>query len=134
MKHLLMKAVAGSGLLMMTLTASAQYQPRRDYQDRDRIQDPYHDRLFERLRSDLDRAHASTVPETAERDRVIRAEERVDEYQRMINSGDFDRRMFDATIAAVQQVVDMNRLPDDSRGLLVDDIRALSRLEGQLEQ
>jgi len=131
MKHLLIKAMAGSGLILMTLTASAQAQPQYDQnQERREVRDQ--DRIFDHLRGDLDRARASTMPMTPDRDRVIRADERVNECQRRVNSGTYDRRDFDTAIAAVQQVADMNRLPDEDRRLLSDDIQSLTRLRDRL--
>ena len=130
MKHLLTKAIAGSGLLLMALTASAQYPP---YQDRDRREAAEQDRLFDRLRSDLERARASTIPFTADRDRVIRALERVNTCDHMVASGDYDRDTFNAALSAVQQVIDMNRLSEDGRGFLMDDMRELHRLQARLE-
>jgi hypothetical protein len=133
MKHLLIKTLAGTGLLLMGLTASAQYYPRpeqREYQDE---RDVREGRIFERVRADLDRAQAATLPFTAERSRVMRAREEVNEAQRMLNAGDYDRRQFDETIGAVQRVAQLNRLSDNTRDNLLDDIRDLRRVQSRFE-
>jgi len=133
MKHLLIKTLAGSGLLLMGLTASAQYLPRQDYQgqtqfDQRQAQAP----VFDHLRTDLDRVHANTMPFTPARDRVVRAQERVNECQRDIRNGTYDARTFDHTIASVQNVIDSNNLTYTNQQFLRHDIRALSRLETRL--
>jgi hypothetical protein len=61
------------------------------------------------------------------------AMEQVNECQQGINSGDYDRRMFDQTVASLQRVADLNRLNDQSRGYIADDIRELTRLQSRLE-
>ena len=126
MKQIWIKSLAGSGLLLLTLTASGQYRQNPQYPDRYQVQNEReareHDRLFNRLRDDLDRAHASALPFSADRDRVIMARDRVDACQRAVAVGDYDRRMFDDTIIAIQRVVELNRLSDETHNYLVDDL------------
>ena len=133
MRHLLIKTLAGSGLLFMTLTASAQYpqEPRYPTQDQREAQD--HNRLFDRIRMDLDHAHEGTLPFTTDRNRVNMAQTQINECQREINMGQYDRRVFDQAVSSMQRVVDLNRLSDQSRSYLSDDIRELSRLQSRLE-
>jgi len=136
MKNLLIKSLAGSGLLLMTLTASAQYQPRWDYRYQtmqDRREGRSYDELFDRVRDDLDRARSSTLPFTGDRNRVMRAEEQVNECQQSLKSDDFDRRTFGDTISSIQRIVDLNRLSDQNRDYLMHDINALRGLESRLE-
>ena len=137
MKHLLIKALASSGLLLMTITASGQSYSRPQYPDRNQVQDEReardNDQLFDRMRGDLDRAHAGTLPFTADRNRVVMARERAEACQRAINTGEYDRRMFDDTTAAIQRVVDLNRLSDQNRNYLVSDLEQLRSLEARLE-
>jgi hypothetical protein len=134
MKHLLIKTLAGSGLLLMTLTASGQYYPRID---REQIQDEReareHSRVFDRVRGDLDHAQAGALPFTTDRTRVMRAREEVNELQRMLSAGDYDRRQFDEAIVAVQRVAQLNRLSDNSRDMLLDDVRDLRRVQSRFE-
>ena len=134
MKHLLIKTLAGSGLLLMTLTASAQYYPRpeqREYQDDRDVRD--HGRVFDRVRGDLDRAQAGALPFTADRTRLMRAREEVNDCQRMLSAGDYDRRQFDEAVVAVQRVAQLNRLSDYTRDNLYDDIRDLRRVQSRFE-
>ncbi len=135
MKQLFINTLAGSALLLMGMTASAQYQPRPvsvpAIQGQSEIQDQ--DRVFDRVRTDLDRIHADALPFSPDRDRVMIAMQQVNRCQRAVAAGDYDRRMFDQTIASVQRVSDLNRLTDESRSYLGDDIRAMSRLQARLE-
>ncbi|HTX35274.1 MAG TPA: hypothetical protein VME43_09635 [Bryobacteraceae bacterium] len=131
-----MTTLAGSAFLLMSLTASAQYLPRQDYQDQVQANqgvDQQQNLILNRIRTDLDGVRAGTMPFTPSRDRVIRAQERVNACQRALNTGTYDRRTFDDTISALQTVVDANHLTDQSQHYLRDDIRDLSRLEARLE-
>ena len=132
MKHLLIKAFAGSSLLLLTLTANAQYQPRPENPYPDQREAGHH-RLFDRVRSDLDRADAAAVPYSGDRDRVAIAREEVNECQRAVATGEFDQRTFGETIGAIQRVVDLNRMTARSRSFLTDDISALRDLQARLE-
>ena len=135
MRHLLIKTLAGSGLLLLTLTASGQNPPRNEYgYQMDQREARDYDRFFERVRGDLDRASAAALPFTDERDRVTRAREEVSECQRALMAGDYDRRTFDEAIFAIQRVVDLNRLSDRNRDYLLDDVRELRHLRSRLEE
>jgi len=135
MKHLFIKALAGSALLLMGMTASAHYRPRaidaQDIQDQREIREQ--DRTFERVRTDLDRIHSEALPFSTDRDRVTVAMQLLNQCQRAVNAGDYDRRTFDQTVASIQRVIELNRLSDDSRSYLGDDVRAMSRLQARLE-
>jgi hypothetical protein len=136
MRHLIIRTIAASGLLLAGgLAANAQYQPRTvqyQYQDREQRDDRYNDRLFDRVRGDLERAHASTLPFSADRSRVTEAEQLVNACERRVNSGDFDRRDFYQAINAMQRVADMNRLSDRNRDDILGDARELREMQGRL--
>jgi len=134
MRHLLIKALAGSGLLLFGLTASGQYQPRSEYRYQEEQREAReHDRFFERVRNDLDRASAFALPFTGEQGRVARAGEEVSDCHRAVTAGNYDRRTFDEAIAAIQRVVDSNRLSERNRDYLTDDVLQLRQLESRLE-
>jgi len=116
--------------------ASAQYRPRIDgsYQAQYQREVQDHDRLFDRVLGDLDRAHAGALPMSADRSRVNIAQDAVTRYQRLVANGDYDRRQFEDTVAAIQRVADLNRISDQSRNNLLDDMHDLRRLQESLEQ
>ena len=131
-----MKAVAGCGLMLSALTASAQYQPRQDpvrYQMQDQREAREHNRLFDRIQGDLDRAHSATLPFSSDRARVMRARQEVTECQNTVANGTYSRRSFDEAINAVQRVADANRLSEQSRDYLLSDVRQLRDLQQRLE-
>ncbi len=135
MKHLLLKTIAGSGLMLFTLTANA--LPRQDnprYQDQDRRGDQDHDRMFDRIRDDLDRAQSETLPFTADHNRLMDAKVRVNQCQRMLNDGSYDRRTFDFAVSSMQRVLDLNRLSDREHDYLSGDIQAMRRVQADLER
>jgi hypothetical protein len=129
MKHLLIKALASSGLMLLTLTANAQYQPRVDQYQRE----ARHDHIFDRARGDLDRAGEFALPFTGDRDRLAVAEARVNECQQAVAASEENPRTFGDTIASIQRVVDRNHLPDRTRDLLAEDIAGLRDLQARLE-
>ena len=132
----IMKAVAASGLLLVGLTANAQYRPRGDdgYQDRDEGRDRDRARFFERVRADLDRAAATTLPYTDDRIRIIRAQEEVNAVQRQLESGIYDRRDLDDAIVAVQRVVsDNHMLSDSNRDFLGADLNHMRDFRSRME-
>jgi hypothetical protein len=134
MKHLWIKTLAGSGLLLMTLTANAQYQPRHEYQyAQDERATRENHRALDRTRDDLDNATAVALPFTGDRNRAVRAREEINECRELLASGDYDRRQFDDAIAAVQRVADMNRLSDRTRDNLLDDVHELRQLQARVE-
>lgn len=136
MRHLLITSLTAAGLLLTTGVASAQYYPRRDSQSiatQDEREAMDHNRVFDRARSDLDRASDLSLPFTADRNRVVTARAEITECQRILASGDYDRRQFDDAISAVQRVADMNRLSDRNRDFLRDDVRDLQRIQARLE-
>jgi hypothetical protein len=140
MRHLLINALAGSGLLLTALTASGQSYSSPQYQQypsRAQAQDERearaNDRLFDQLHGDLDRAHAGTLPFTADRSRVAIALDRAEACQQAISAGQYDRRMFDDTVAAIQRVADLNRLSDQNRTNLLSDIDQVRTFQSRLE-
>jgi hypothetical protein len=129
MKHLLIGILAGPGLLLMSLTLSAQDNTRPEY--RDQVEQSH---LFQRLRIDLDRASANTVPFTADRYKVVHAQDEVNRSQGEVATGDYDRTQIDDTVAALQQVADIERLSDLNRGYLLGDVGELRQMQSQLER
>lgn len=132
MRRLLITALAGSGLFLTGLTASAQYAPRDEYRYQTRDDGA---RLLDRVRADLDRAEAATLPFTGDRARVVRAQQEVSEFQRRLDAGDYDRRGLDEAIANVQSVMDANHVMSDrTRDDLAADTSRLRELRLRLDR
>jgi hypothetical protein len=125
MRHLILRSLAGTVVLVFGLAANAQYRPRpvdqTAYQDENRDANF----MFERIQRNLDRVQAGTLPFTAERSRVTRAREDLGEVQRTWNHGDVDRRVLNEAIGSIQRVVDMNRLSERNHDTLLADLEQL---------
>jgi len=129
MRNLLTTALAGTGLLICSLTANAQY---RD-QDRYPYNNQYgyqqnggdHDWVFDRLQRDLDRASASATGGAGDRMRIERARQELNQLQASVDTGNFDRRDIDRAAMALQEVTSSNRMPDWARNRLSDDLSQL---------
>jgi hypothetical protein len=137
MRHFLLSTMVSCGLVLLPLAAAvAQDQPRQDRyaQVQDERQAMSHDRVFDRVRTDLDRADGMAIPFSGARDRVAMARRQVDECQHMLADGHYDREMFNATVSSVQRVADIDRLSDRTRTYLTDDIHQLRDLQSRLEQ
>ena len=136
MRKLLMKSLVGSGLVLSTLTLggpaySQQYQPRNDYNRSERTEQ--RNAFLNRVRADLDSAQAHTVPFSGDRWKIARAKESVGEFQRDMNSGNYDRQALDRAISAMQRVVDSNRLPYRWQQNLNEDVNRLRNMQNRLE-
>ena len=123
MNHLFVTTLAGLSLLLASVPARAQ----------DQREGPNQQQVFDRMRGDLDRVHADALPFSVDRDRVMAAMLMVNRCQRAVIAGDYDKHLFEQTVTSLQRVMDLNHLSDQSRTDVGDDIRAIVRLEAQLE-
>jgi hypothetical protein len=139
MRHSL-KALAGSSLLLLGMTANAQqYPPRYEnryqdryqenrYQERDERDDYYgRGRFFDRLRADLDRAEAAALPFTGDRTRIERAKQELAELRQSLDDGNYyNRRPLDDAVRALQTVLDSNAMMSGrNRDVLANDLSRL---------
>src|SRR5438105_4296033 len=136
MKHVLLRTLAGTGLLVFGLTAYAQDRDRD--RDRDRDHDTYQrDRdsfyrgerwraqLFERVRQDLDHVQSATFPISRDEYRLARTKQELNELQQKLAEGRYDQPELDEVIGALQRVVSDNRLSPRDRDILNDDLNRL---------
>lgn len=116
MKRLLATTLAGSALLLFTVSANAQY-PRGDrYYDRD----DYRNRgggILERVRADVDRAESHSYANGGDRKRFDRVREELNDFQRTGNPHELNE-----AISRLQKVVNENRLAPRDRDMLADDL------------
>jgi hypothetical protein len=136
MKHIILKSLACSGLLMFGMTAWSQDRDRdRDRDDRYRDEEQYHRRdrdegwwrghLFQRVREDLNHVQAVTSPFSSDEYRLSRTKEELSELQNKMEAGRYDQPELDDVIAALQRVVADNRLSSRDRDMLSDDLNRL---------
>jgi len=136
MRSLLMRSLAGSGLLLVALAARAQDYGR--YRDDDRPYDRgdrgYYGRqgggLIEQVRSDLSYAQAG-VYSRAEAKRLGKAREELAEFQSRWNAGRFDRHELDDAIAAIQKAVDHRGVDERARSMMWNDAQRLREFRAE---
>jgi len=78
--------------------------------------------LFQRVREDLEHATSGAFPFTGDRARLDRTRRELDELQQKLARGFYDERQLDETTAALQAVVEGNRLAPRDRAILTDDL------------
>ena len=79
-------------------------------------------RFFERVRADLDHATNGAFPFSGDRARLARTQMELDELQTKLARGFYDERELDEVTAALQNVLQANRLGQEDRNVLTDDI------------
>jgi len=136
MKHLVLKSLVSSSLLLFAITGFAQDRDRdrdRDRDDRyhqgDRDEGFWRGRLFERVRADLDHIQSETPIFSRDEYRLVRVKEELSELQRKYAEHGYDAREMDDVIAAMQRVMSDNRLSDRDRDMLSDDLHHLREFQ-----
>ena len=97
MKHVLLKSLASSALLLFAVSAGAQDRDRGDRGDRDdryehqaRDEGWWRGRLFERVREDLDHVQAVTPTFSADQYRLVKVKEELNQLQRKYEARGYD--------------------------------------------
>ncbi len=131
MKHLLLRSIAGTGLMLFGLTASMQAQRPRDDDAYHRGRDDYyrgnqwHARFFERIREDLNHVQVTAFPGSGDEYRIARTKEELNELQNQFAEHRYNEREVDEVIGTLQRVVADNRLSERDRDILNDDLNRL---------
>jgi hypothetical protein len=131
MKHLLLRTVAGTGLMLFGLSASMQAQRPRDddsyHRDRDDYfrGDQWRARMFDRVRDDLNHVQTTWFSGGGDQYRIDRAKQELNELQTAMAEHRFNERALDDVVNAMQRVVSDNRLSDRDRSILNDDLARL---------
>ena len=131
MKHLLLRTVAGTGLVLFGLTASMQAQRPRDddsyHRDRDDYYrgDQWRARMFDRIRDDLNHVQTTWFSGGGDQYRLDRAKQELNELQTSMAEHRYNERALDDVVAAMQRVVSDNRLSERDRSILNDDLARL---------
>lgn len=81
--------------------------------------------LFQRVREDLEHATSGAFPFTGDRARLERTQRELDELQQKLARGFYDERELDEATAALQAVVEGNRLAPRDRAVLTDDLNRM---------
>jgi len=132
LRHILLKRIAGSSLLLFGLTAAAQqYPPPSGSYDQGQTADRAH--FFEHVRADLDQAESTASTSTGDLDRIERVRAAMNFFQRKMDDGNYDPRALTDAIVSVQRVLDNNTLYVHTRTALSDDLGRLRDMCDQLD-
>jgi hypothetical protein len=99
-------------------------EPDAYYRDRDQWfrGENWRRNFFDRVRDDLDHVRAVTFPRSGDEYRLARTQQELNELQSKLAAGRYDERELDDVIAAMQRVLQDNRLARRDRDLLADDL------------
>jgi hypothetical protein len=128
MKHIFLKSLASSSLLLFALTASAQAQDRdRDdpYHQGDRDEGYWRGHLFQRVREDVDHVQSVTPYFGGDQFRLVRVKRELDDLQTRYEARGYDPEAMDDVIGALQRVLTDNHLAGRDRDMLSDDMSRL---------
>jgi hypothetical protein len=140
MKHLLLRTVAGTGLMLFGLTASMQAQRPRDddsyHRDRDDYfrGDQWRARMFDRVRDDLNHVQTTWFSGGGDQYRIDKAKQELNELQTAMAEHRYNERALDDVVNAMQRVVSDNRLSDRDRSILNDDLARLRQFRGRHDE
>ena len=132
MKRLLLSSVAGAGLLMFGMSATAQDR------DRDRGDDSYRSerdarfndqhwrgRLFEDVRQDVQHVQSATWPGGGDEYRLSATIDQLNQLQAKLADHVYDESSLDQVIDSLSRVASYNRMAPRDRDILSDDVSRL---------
>ena len=129
MRHLCLKSLAGSTLLLFAMTAGAQDRDHDRDEDRyhhgDRDEGWWHGHLFQRIRDDIQHVQSVTVSFSADQYRLTRVKEELNELQNKYEAHGYDQAEMDDVVNALARVVTDNHLSGRDRDMLDDDLNRL---------
>lgn len=122
---MLLQTIAGATLLVFGMTTGMAQEPNWYQQRHDFFQgDQWKAHLFQRVRDDLDRVQTNSFPGRDEF-RITRTKDVLGDLQNKMAEGRYDQPQLDEVISGVQRIVNSNRLSDQDRTMLVDDLARL---------
>ncbi len=124
MKRLMIAVLVAGGLSVAALTpmAHAQFGPENRYGP------SAVSALIDRVHQDLNHAYGVWHFSDSDRGRLNNAEKQLREFADKWSKAKFDKGELDDAIQAIQHVLDNNRLPQESRDAISDDLTQLRRM------
>ncbi len=127
MKRILLRGLAGSGLLLFSLAASAETIPQQKqnpFYSQDEYQNTHS--MFDKIRNDLYRAQTNAYPSfLGDSPRFDIAHSQLRTLESNWDKGVYDSHELENTISAVQMVLNDNRLMGHDRDVLSADLSRL---------
>ncbi len=124
MEKFLRTLLAGISLVTLTSLAQAQFGPPGG----GRYRPESVSALIDRVHQDLNRGYAVWHLKHGDRDRLSHAERQLRAFARRWREGRFDKRNLDASIGAIQHVLNDNHLRGGERDALWNDAEELRRM------
>ena len=115
-------AIAFLAIAACALRVNAQFGPRELYRPE------AVSALVDRVHEDLNRGYQVWRLKNSDRDRLTHAEHQLRDFAKEWNRGKFSKDELDESIAAVQHVLDNNRLTGRERDALWSDVEQLRRM------
>jgi hypothetical protein len=84
--------------------------------------------LVDRVHTDLDHAYRTRHFSHDDRERLNHAEKELREFSQTWDKGKFDVGRLDDAIGSIQHVLDKNKLPENDRTAISDDVTQLHRM------
>jgi hypothetical protein len=122
MKHFLMTSGIAAMLLSLSPLVHAQFGPENRYRPSEVSA------LADRVHEDLNHAYGVWHFSDSDRDRLNNAEKQLREFADKWSKAKFDKGNLNSAIDAIQHVLDNNRLPQEQRDALSDDVTQLRRM------
>ena len=127
-RNVLLSSLAGGALLFLSFAPSLAAQDRDDYHhDRDAYfhGENWHQRIFERVREDLQHVQSVTWPNGGDQYRLDRTMEELNDLQSKLANRVYDESELDRVIDTLGRVASFNRMAPHDRDILTDDIARL---------
>lgn len=140
MKHLILRTVAATGLLLFGLGASMQAQPARDddayHRDRDDYYrgDQWRARMFDRVRDDLSHIQATSFAGIRDEYRLDRVKQQLGDLQSLMADHRYNAAELDDVLNRLQRVASDSHLSGRDRDILNDDISRLHQFRDHHEE
>jgi hypothetical protein len=131
MRNIVLKSLAGAGLLVFSLTTTTAFAQDRDsdtfHSDRDaRFHDEHwRGRLFDDVREDIQHVQSTTWPAGGDNYRLDRTVDQLNQLQAKLADHVYDERDLDSVIGTLSRVVSDNRMAPRDRDMLNDDLSRL---------
>jgi hypothetical protein len=122
MKRLVIANIIAGALLAIAPPAHAQFGPQNHYGPSEVSG------LIDRVHEDLNHAYGVWHFSDSDRDRLNNAEKQLREFASKWSEAKFDKGELNSAIDAIQHVLDNNRLPQEQRDALSDDVTQLRRM------
>jgi hypothetical protein len=122
MKRLITATVITAALLAWAPLAQAQLGPENRYSP-DQVS-----ALIDRVHLDLNHAYVEWQFPGPDRDRLNKAEKQLREFAQKWRNAKFDKGELNDAIGSIQHVLDINRLPVESRDALSGDVERLRQI------